>query len=56
MIEEGKVYQLPPHLGTVGIYKTKKTKKMVDFDLYKKTGIKANIRNLHSHGAMVKIH
>ena len=56
MIDEGKVYYLPPTLGTIGVYKTKKTKKMLDFDLYKKTGIKANIRNLHSHGAMAKIH
>jgi len=56
MIEEGKVYYLPPTLGTIGIYKTKKTKKMIDFDLFKKTGVKANIRNHHTHGSMAKVH
>lgn len=56
MIEEGKIYYLPPKLGTIGIYKIGKTKKMLDFDLYKKTGYKVNIRNLHTHGSMVKVH
>jgi hypothetical protein len=56
MIEEGKVYYLPPKMGTIGIYKIGKTKKMIDFDLYKKTGLKVNIRNLHTHGSMVKVH
>jgi len=56
MVNEGKVYYLPPTLGTLGIYKISKTKKMIDFDLYKKTGYKLNIRNLHTHGSMVKFH
>lgn len=56
MVDEGKVYYLPPKLGTLGIYKTAKTKKMIDYDLYKKTGIKANIQNRHSHGHMGKFY
>lgn len=56
MVDEGKVYYLPPQMGTIGVYKIGKTKKMIDFDLYKKTGYKLNIRNLHTHGSMVKFH
>lgn len=56
MVDEGKVYYLPPKMGTIGIYKIPSTKPMWDFDLYKKTGIKAKIKNRHTHGSMVKFH
>lgn len=56
MIDEGYIFYLPPKMGTLGVYKIGKTKKMIDYDLYKKTGIKANIKNRHTHGSMVKFY
>jgi hypothetical protein len=52
IIDEGKVYYLPPKMGTIGVYKTKTKGKMINYQHYKETGEKIKMQNLHSNGLM----
>lgn len=49
IITEGKVFQLPNRLGSVGVYKRKTIGRGVfDYQLFKETGQKVWKKNLHS--------
>ncbi len=48
MIHEGKIYKFPSGVGIVGIFNVNAKKQMFDYQLYKSTGVKRNLRNLHS--------
>lgn len=55
IIDEGKVYYLPPKLGKIGITKgTNKGKKILDYDYFKKTGDKKYHKNFHSSGYLAR--
>lgn len=54
MIEEGKVYYLPPKMGSIGVYKTSNTKRFVNYEAYKKDGVRTYYKNYHSGGYIAK--
>lgn len=56
IIDEGKVYYLPPKMGTIGVCKTKSKGKMINYQHYKETGEKIRMKNLHSNGMMALFH
>jgi hypothetical protein len=56
IIDEGKVYYLPPMMGTIGVCKTKTKGKMINYQHYKETGEKIKMQNLHSNGMMALFH
>lgn len=57
VVDEGKVYSLPPRLGTLSVRKMPfRGKRMIDFNYYKLTGEKKYMKNLHSGGYIAKVH
>lgn len=56
IISQGLVYKLPFRLGILGALQYKGTGyKPFDYNLYKKTGVKSLMKNLHSEGKIVKL-
>jgi hypothetical protein len=56
IIYEGKIYALPLYLGSLGILSRKPTKyKIMDYQHYKETGIKAYRLNLHADGLIAGV-
>jgi len=56
IIYEGKIYALPLYLGSLGIMARKPTKhKIMNYQHYKETGIKAYRLNLHAQGLIASV-
>lgn len=54
MIASGKIYYIPPFLGTLSVRKLKATSTIMDWNLYKQYGIKRKSTNFHSAGLVAK--